>query len=44
MDNGIVSAIYALQLCLFYFIYLNKGRWERYADTLSRGTVHQTTQ
>ena len=33
--NDIVSAIYALQLCVFYLIYLNKGRWERYPVTPS---------
>ena len=35
--NDIVSAIYmyALQLCVFYLINLNKGRWERYPDTIS---------
>ena len=38
--NDIVSAIYALQLCVFYLIYINKDRWERYPDTPSPGTVH----
>ena len=38
--NVIVSVIYALQSYVFYLIYLNKGRWERYPDTPSPGTVH----
>ena len=38
--NVIVSATYALQLCVFYLIYLNKGRWERYLDNPSPGAAH----
>ena len=40
--NDIVFAIYALELCAFYLIYLNKGRWERYPDTPSilPGNIH----
>ena len=38
--NVIVSAIYALQLCVFYLIHLNNSRWERYPDPPSPGNVH----
>ena len=38
--NDIVSAIYTLQLCVFYLIHFKKGRWERYPDTPFPGTVH----
>ena len=37
--NDIVSVKYALQVCIFYLIYFNKGRWEPFPDTPS-GTVH----
>ena len=41
--HDIASAKYALQLnvCVFYLIYLNKGRWEWYP---SPGTVPLKTQ
>ena len=38
--KDIVFDIYALQLCVFYLIYLNKDRWERFPDTPSPGTFH----
>ena len=41
--NVIVSAIFALQLCVFYLIYLNEDRWEPIPDT-PPGTVHKKKQ